>query len=287
MLRGSGGASVIAASIGRVARRVLSRPDMKTQHVLSFSGWVLSSILSGALVSACASAGTEPHAMTAGQHQAAAKSEEQSAAGHQTQYDPSATEARRNVRWRSEENPTDEHRKQAELHRKVAEKHRAAAKTLVEAEKRFCSGISEADRDLSPFSHREDIAAVQALKEEFDTSDVYSRGSEIRAVEVQQIEKEVFGPGGLQGARVTFRAVPGMTPEWLQRAVDCHLARNAVIGDESAMSFCPLAVPHATASVRSTGNGFAVDVTSDDQGSAKEIVKRAWAFGPAGPNVLK
>lgn len=278
---------------------------MKTQHALSFSSWVLSSILGGTFVSACASAGTEPQAMTAGQHQSAATSEEQAAAGHQTQYDPSAKEARRgpspgaysgciaytssncDVRWRSEGNPTDEHRKQAEVHKKVAEKHRAAAKALVDAEKRFCSGIPAADRDLSPFYHRDDIAAVQALKEAVDTSDVYARGSEIRAVEVQQIEKEVFGPGGLQGARVTFRAVPGMTPEWLQRAVDCHLARNAVIGDDAAMSFCPLAVPHATASVRSTGNGFAVDVTSDDQGSAKEIVKRAWALGPSGPNVLK
>lgn len=243
--------------------------------------------------------------MTAGQHQAAAKSEEQAAAGHQTQYDPSATEARRGpspgassgcisytisncyVRWRSEENPTDEHRKQADLHRKVAEKHRAAAKALVDAEKRFCSGISEADRDLSPFYHRDDIATVQALKEVLDASDVYSRGTEIRAVEIQQIEKEVLGPGGLQGARVTFRAVPGMTPEWLQRVVDCHPARNAVIGDDAAMSFCPLAVPHSTASVRSTGNGFAVDVTSDDQGSVKEIVRRAWSLGPGGPNVLK
>ncbi len=243
--------------------------------------------------------------MTAGQHHAAATSEEQSAAGHQTQYDPSAKEVRRGpspgaysgcisytssncyVRWRSEENPTDEHRKQADLHRTVAEKHRAAAKALVDAEKRFCSGMPEADRDLSPFYHREDIAAVQALKEAVSASDVYSGGSEIRAVEIQQIEKEVLGLGGLRGARVTFRAVPGMTPEWLQRVVDCHLARNAVIGDDAAMSFCPLAVPHASASVRSTGNGFAVDVTSDDQGSAKEIVKRAWALSPGNPNALK
>src|SRR5699024_11191603 len=117
------------------------------------------------------------------------------------------------------------HRKDAERHRKLAEKHRAASKALVDAEQRFCSGIPEADRDTSPFYHREDLRAVQGLKNAPDASDVYSGGA-TSAVEIQQIEKEVVGPGGLQGARVTFRAVPGMTAEWLQRVVDCHLARN-------------------------------------------------------------
>ena len=32
------------------------------------------------------------------------------------------------------------------------------------------------------------------------------------------------------GATVVFRAVPGMTAEWLQRVVDCHLARAAAVG---------------------------------------------------------
>jgi hypothetical protein len=190
------------------------------------------------------------------------------------------------VRWQSEENPTDQHRQDAERHKQLAEKHRAASKALVEAEQRFCSGIPEADRDLSPFYHREDITAVQGVAAP-PSGYGYFGGAANRVVEIQQIEKEVLGPGGLQGARITFRAVQGMTPEWLQRVVDCHLARNAVIGDDPSMSFCPLAVPHATANVVSTGRGFAVDVTSDNEKSVAEIIKRVRALGPAGSTVTK
>jgi hypothetical protein len=235
------------------------------------------------LVLSCASSGTEPHAMTAAQHQAAARSEAKAAAAHQSQYDPARESAaptpETGIRWASSENPTDPHRREAEKHRKLAEKHRAASKALVDAEQRFCFGIAEADRDLSPFYHREDVTAVQGLVS--TPAQAYGfPGGGISVVEIQQIEKEVLGPGGLRGARVTFRAVPGMTGEWLQRVVHCHLARNAVVGNDPSMSFCPLAVPHATAVVTSTGSGFAVDVTSDDADSVREIVKRASALGP-------
>jgi hypothetical protein len=278
---------------------------MKTQHVLQVGGWVLSSILGGALLGACASSGTKPHDMTAGQHQTAAQTEEQAAAQHQAQYDPSQTKtlgptgpsmgaysacieyqtSNCDVRWRSTENPTEGHVKEAQKHKKLAEKHRAASKALIEAEQRFCSGIPEADRDLSPFYHREDVTAAQGIKKK---EGGYGRTPWNEVVQIQQVEKEVFGPGGLQGARITFRAVPGMTGEWLQRTVDCHLARNAVVGSDATMSFCPLAVPHATATVTSTGAGFAVDITSDDANSAQEIVKRAWTLGPtSGSTVLK
>jgi hypothetical protein len=38
------------------------------------------------------------------------------------------------------------------------------------------------------------------------------------------------------------------------------------------MTLCPLPVPHATATVTATGQGFAVDITSDDAGSVQEII---------------
>ena len=276
---------------------------MTTQHFLEVRSWMISSLLVGTLVVACASSGTEPHAMTAGQHQAAARAEAQAAAGHQAQYDPSQTKpigpsapstgvyagcleydaSNCYVRWGSTENATDRHLKDAQMHRKLAEKHRAASQALRDAEQRFCSGIPEADRDLSPFYHREDIVAVQGVKKSTG-GEAYGGGENpSRVVEIQQIEKKVFGPAGLQGARITFRAVSGMTGEWLQRVVDCHLARNAVIGNDETMGFCPLAVPQVTASVTSTGKGFAIDVTSDDADSAQEVVKRAWALVPSGP----
>ena len=250
------------------------------------------------LLLSCASSGTEPHAMTAGQHQAAAQSEERAAAAHQAQYEPSkvwaapdlercllAEYSNCEVRWATTKNPTDTHRKQAEQHKKLAEKHRAASKALVEAEQRFCSGISAGDRDLSPFYHREDVTAVEGVKEMTSTIEYGYVGGGSRVVRIQQVEKEVLGPGGLQGARITFRAVPGMSGEWLQRVVDCHLARNAVVGGAD-MPFCPLAVPHAAATVMSTGNGFAVDVTSDNVDSVREIIKRATALGPSGSTTV-
>ena len=67
------------------------------------------------------------------------------------------------------------------------------------------------------------------------------------------------------GADIVFRAVPGMTPEWLQRIVDCHLARAAAVGhDMPEMSYCALMLKNVTGQVTSTGNGFAVAVTSQD-----------------------
>jgi hypothetical protein len=33
-----------------------------------------------------------------------------------------------------------------------------------------------------------------------------------------------------EGAVISFRATPGLTAQWLQRVIDCHLARNAALG---------------------------------------------------------
>jgi hypothetical protein len=212
---------------------------MKTLHISQIGRMVASFILSGALLGACATSGTDPHAMTAGQHETAATAEG------------------RLVSWRSPE-------KEADAHRKLAHEHRAASQALRDAEQRSCSGISEADRDSSPFSHREDIASIEDSNE---ATTAYGGRPQVQ--------------GRLIGARIVFRAVPGMTKEWLQREVDCHLARNQVVGEsDPSMAFCPLAVAHVSASVSSTGNGFAVDVTSNDPDSIKEVVRRAQALKP-------
>lgn len=88
------------------------------------------------------------------------------------------------------------------------------------------------------------------------------------------------------GAEVTFRAVPGMTAEWLQRLVDCHVARNGVIGyaqTTRAMPRCPLAVADVQTEVRSVGDGFTVAIRSDDRDTAEEILRRAKALIGATP----
>lgn len=49
-----------------------------------------------------------------------------------------------------------------------------------------------------------------------------------------------------------FRPVPGLTKELFQRIVNCHLARNAVLGhDAPELAYCPLAPKGVTAEVRS------------------------------------
>jgi hypothetical protein len=75
----------------------------------------------------------------------------------------------------------------------------------------------------------------------------------------------------LEGAVVNVPAQPGLTREWLQRQVS-----SAPVGDEQ--SRCPLAVDGSTARVTSTGDGFAITVSSPDRDGAKEILRRAQAL---------
>jgi len=217
---------------------------------------------------ACAAdPGTRPHDMSAAQHQAAAEQEETAAAGHDAQYDPAATKAetqcKGRVCWTSRANPTDKHSADAQKHRELAAKHRAAGEVLKQAEAQACAGIDEEDRDVSPFYHREDIASVSPAEEQIKGG----KGTTTRT----------------SGARIVFRAVPGLTAEWLQREVDCHIARAAAMGHSMPdMEYCPLALKGVKAAVSSAGNGFAVEVTSADAQTVDEILKRARALqGPA------
>jgi hypothetical protein len=216
------------------------------------------------LVTACASTpGAQPHDMSLTAHEGMAAAEDKSAAAHEAQYDRNATGEK--VRcggmnpscWTSVENPTAEHLKMAEQHRKAAADHRAASQVLRDAEARACAGISEQDRDMSPFSHREDIAEVEEI-----TGRATPKSSP-----------------HLLGAAIYFRATPGMTVQWLQRAVDCHLARNAALGhDVPEMAYCPLVSKNVTATVIAKHAGFAVEVTSTDADTARAILQRAQAL---------
>lgn len=225
---------------------------------------------------ACSPAGTEPHAMSAAEHQAAARQEEQAAEEHAAQFKPEAAQEQTTcapraagrdgspVCWTSLENPTAQHAHDAEEHRALAAKHREASQALRAAEASACAGIDAEDRDTSPFDHREDIASVSQYNDDAH----HGKGTSSRTA----------------GATIVFRAVPGMTAEWMQRLVDCHIARNSAIGHESAMAdmpSCPLAVRGAQATVRSVGNGFAITVRADEDPAAKEILRRAESLKPA------
>lgn len=144
-----------------------------------------------------------------------------------------------------------------DAHRDAAAKHRAASAALQAAESQACVGISEDDRALSPFDHAEDIASVEPFVMQVPTGKSTSYHRDV-------------------GAVVTFRAVPGLTAEWLQREIDCHLARNAALGHVvPEMPDCPLVPRGVEAHVRSTGTGFAVELRSDDTETAREILARA------------
>jgi hypothetical protein len=70
-----------------------------------------------------------------------------------------------------------------------------------------------------------------------------------------------------------------LTAEWLQRVVDCHIARNNALGNNMPeMAYCPLVPKGVTAKVASLGNGFAVTIESKDPASAQEVLRRAQAL---------
>ena len=219
---------------------------------------------------ACASTtpGARPHDMSAAQHTAMADNEAKVGELHAGQYDPQASkESQRcstNPRveltgacWTSTSNATQAHLEDAKRHQKMAADHRAASQALRTAEAGSCAGLSDENRDMSPFDHREDIASVEPL-----TAGTPSASGKSQSV--------------MEGATVTFRAVAGMTAPWLQRVVDCHLARNAALGhDVPEMAYCPLVPKGVTARVTGTDTGFAVAIRSDDPQTAQEILRRA------------
>lgn len=220
-----------------------------------------------ALVFGCAAdPGTQPHDMSQAQHEAMAKQEDQTSEAHAAQHDPNAAQKKttcegRSGCWTSISNPTAQHAADAEKHRELAKKHRAASAALASAEASACAGISEDDRDISPFEHREDIESASTYTENVKVG----RGTVPKVL----------------GATVVFRAVPGMTAEWLQRVVDCHLARAAAVGHEMPeMDYCPLELKGVKAKVASVGNGFGVTITSDDDKTVEQIKTRALALGP-------
>lgn len=229
--------------------------------------YIALAVCHSSLVLACAAdPGTQPHDMSQAQHEAMAKQEDQVSEAHAEQHDPSAKRAQTTCAgkggcWTSVSNPTAQHSTDAEKHRELARKHRAASAALASAEASACAGISDDDRDISPFAHREDIQSVSTYSQEVRSGK--SSGSKV------------------VGATVVFRAVPGMTQEWLQRVVDCHLARAAAVGHEMPeMDYCPLELKGVKAKVTSVGNGFAVNISADDDNTVEEIKKRALALGP-------
>lgn len=226
-----------------------SPPNMRTTFTI---------VLGATLLTACASTpGARPHDMSAEQHEAMANEQ---AALAQVHADKALERcAPRGACWNYGANATPQELDEASRHRRMAADHRAAANALRDAEASACGGLSDDDRDISPFEHHRDILSVEPL-------------GVIATVGKQQVARTT-------GAVITFRALPGMTTEWLQRVIDCHLARNAALGhDVPEMADCPLVPRDVSARVTATSAGFAVAVSSENPDSAAEVLRRARAL---------
>ena len=203
--------------------------------------------------SACATAGTRPHDMGAAEHERAANNEERIADYHEDQYDPAGTTTGGTCSsycFDTWTNPTSRHADEARRHRKLADKHRRASERLRDAEALACGGIPDRDRDVSPFLHAADIESV----------DVTARGDRKSYV-------------------VRFRPIPGVDAGGMQRLLDCHIARNAVLGGEMPqMEYCPLVVPGVAATVVTRGAGVAVQIEAGDPDGAAALESRIEAL---------
>lgn len=228
-----------------------------------FSLFISSTLL--ASLAGCAHPGTRPHDMSTAAHEAEASDADADAAAHAALYDPAAGGATQRchsgkggrVCWTRVANPTDEHLRAAESMAKLAAEHRAASDALRAAEQSACAGIATEDRDVSPFAYTEDVAGVEALS-------ITRGGGKLPPSQVTV------------GAVVTVRAVPGLTAEWLQRVVDCHVARDASLGHlVPEMPDCPLVPKGVSATVTSTGTGFAVEIRTGDSDAAVDVLARA------------
>jgi hypothetical protein len=198
----------------------------------------------------CASTpGASPAERVAAQHPGTPAVDPRGVAQLQAQVDASEADDI----WRSDSATTAAYVQQL---RNTAASQRATSQALRNAEATACAGLGDRDRDVSPFAHREDIASVQPLNETEGVSE---------APETH-----------MAGAVVSFRALRGMTAPYLQRVVECHLARDAALGrDVPESAWCPLVPSGVTARVTATPAGFDVAVRSDDHATAKEVLRRA------------
>jgi hypothetical protein len=85
----------------------------------------------------------------------------------------------------------------------------------------------------------------------------------------------------LSGTVVTVRALPGITGEWLTRALECHSVRR-VVGSipESSMPNDPFWLPGRMVEIdaQSAHDSFRVEVRAAHPAEAQELLNRARAF---------
>jgi hypothetical protein len=83
----------------------------------------------------------------------------------------------------------------------------------------------------------------------------------------------------LRGATVVVAALPGMTAEWLDRALECHSAKEA-LGHVPPAPDDPFFLPGSTVDidVRSARDGFDIAISAFSSDDARQVLARANAF---------
>jgi hypothetical protein len=87
----------------------------------------------------------------------------------------------------------------------------------------------------------------------------------------------------LRGAVLAVSALPGVTAEWLDRALECHGAR-ALLGHLSPAANDPFFVPgtFVDVDVLPAKDGFDIEVVAYSSEDARAVLDRATAFAKAG-----
>lgn len=197
-----------------------------------------STLVLSLLIAGCAERvpATRPHDMGAAAHDRAAVSEGKAAQRDELRAHKSKAEPVQHCRqagpsvgddsgegvevcWTTGRDGGADFAARAAAHRKHGAQHRAASASLRALESRACLGVSEDDRDISPFERAGDIVSVDPLLES-------THGS---------------GVPRMAGAIVVFQSVAGLSVRGMQRLLDCHLARNGELGYPPAEGLgCPL-----------------------------------------------
>jgi hypothetical protein len=158
--------------------------------------------------------------------------------------------------WTVTESSATRQLEEAQALHRIANEHREVAVALHDAEASACGGVAAGDRDISPLTRREDITSTGRLMG--------------RTVAKSPTDEP-------RGAFVTIRAVRGLTRQYLQRVLECHLARNASMG-YGVHRGDPQAIQGASVAVDSLGDGFRIELSSDDWDTAREIMRRTLAL---------
>jgi hypothetical protein len=110
-------------------------------------------------------------------------------------------------------------------------------------------------------------------------------GQAVRGVEPLYATIEASKSGEqshLRGAVLTVSALPGVTPEWLDRELECHSA-NMVLGQAKAVPDDPFWLPGSTVDidVRPAKDGFLISVAGWSSTDARQILERSQSFAKA------